>query len=721
MKTLTTTLLLLCITICTAQQITVTGTITDENGLPLPGVNVVIKKTTNGTQTDFDGNYTIATNIGDILSYSFVGYASEERIVTTNPEISFSMTLDNTLDEVVVSAMGIVRQPNRRSTSRQVVKSEMLTQNANPNVVQSLSGKVSGLQIKTTNNKPNSSTRIVLHGNRSLSGKQEALIVIDGVISSSETLAKLNPKAIKSTHVIKGAGGSALYGSQGANGVIVVSTKQGKKQQKVLERQEKERLRKAKIELKRRQKQYNESYTKRHENKFKAVHSNPLSTFSIDVDKASYSNVRRMINNGEFIPADAVKVEELINYFNYDYAQPTDNHPFAIHTEVATTPWNSNSQLVRIGLQGKQYDNSELPSSNLTFLIDVSGSMGAQNKLPLLKAAFKLLVKQLRDQDKVSIVVYAGAAGVVLEPTSGAEKTKIIDALDALESGGSTAGGAGIQLAYKLAEKHFVKGGNNRVILATDGDFNVGASSDDDMEKLITKKRASGVFLSVLGFGYGNYKDSKLELLADKGNGNHAYIDTMQEAKKVFGKEFGGTLYTIAKDVKIQVEFNPAQVQAYRLIGYENRLLKNEDFTNDTIDAGELGAGHTVTALYELVPVGVKSKYLKDIPNLKYTKYQTSGTTNNELFTVKFRYKQPDGKKSIEMQHIQAAKLSVPTTDFNFAAAVALFGMQLRESQFDNNSTINEVLDLARLGKGKDKHGYRTEFINLVESYKALL
>jgi Ca-activated chloride channel family protein len=465
---------------------------------------------------------------------------------------------------------------------------------------------------------------------------------------------------------------------------------------------------------------FNEKYAEILENAFMRARQTPLSTFSIDVDKAAYSNVRRMINNGQHVPADAVKIEEMVNYFNYNYPQPVDKHPFSIHTDVVQTPWHMDTQLVRIGLQGKTFANEALPASNLTFLIDVSGSMGAQNKLPLLKSAFKLLVNQLREKDKVSIVVYAGAAGVVLEPTSGDHKEKILAALDHLQSGGSTAGGAGIELAYKLAEKHFKKNGNNRVILATDGDFNVGASGDSDMQSLIEEKRKSGVFLSVLGFGYGNYKDSKLETLADKGNGNHAYIDTMQEAQKVFGKEFGGTLFTIAKDVKIQVEFNPKKVQAYRLIGYENRLLADEDFVDDTKDAGELGSGHTVTALYEIIPVGLESDYLKTIPELKYTQTKVTSNYEDELFTVKFRYKKPNASQSIEMVHIQNTDISEASDDMNFAASVALFGMQLRQSKYFNNASVSKVIELAEIGRGGDQDGYRAEFIRLVKSYDSL-
>ena len=463
----------------------------------------------------------------------------------------------------------------------------------------------------------------------------------------------------------------------------------------------------------------NENYAGITENTFKTPQNNPLSTFSIDVDKASYSNIRRMINNGQKVPKDAVKIEEMLNYFNYEYAQPTDEHPFAIHSELAECPWNEKHQLVKIGLQGKKIATDNLPPSNLVFLIDVSGSMSSSNKLPLLKSAFKLLVNQLREQDKVSIVVYAGAAGVVLKPTSGANKQKIMEALDNLYAGGSTAGGAGIELAYSLAEKHFKKGGNNRVILATDGDFNVGASSDKSMERLITEKRKSGVFLTALGFGMGNYKDSKLETLADKGNGNHAYIDTMQEAQKVLGEEFGGTLFTIAKDVKIQVEFNSNKVQAYRLIGYENRLLNDEDFTDDTIDAGEIGSGHSVTALYEVIPVGVDSKFAKDLPKLKYSNISSNATHSNELLTVKFRYKKPDKNKSIELVRVvpcNVKEFADTSDDFKFASSIAMFGMQLRDSKYKGNSDYKKIVAFASKSKGEDNDGYRSEFIRLVKA-----
>ena len=461
-----------------------------------------------------------------------------------------------------------------------------------------------------------------------------------------------------------------------------------------------------------------EAYKEIIENAFKRTHLAPLSTFSIDVDKASYSNIRRMINNGQKIPEDAIKIEEMINYFKYDYEQPLGLHPFAIHTESGSTPWNENTQLVKIGIKGKEIPTESFPASNLVFLIDVSGSMNDMNKLPLLKKAFKLLVAQLRAKDKVSIVVYAGAAGVILKPTSGKNKEKILEALDNLRAGGSTAGGEGIKLAYKIAEDYYVKNGNNRVILATDGDFNVGVSSDVGMKELIEEKRESGVFLTCLGFGMGNYKDSKLETLADTGNGNHAYIDSMQEAQRILGTEFGGTLYTIAKDVKIQVEFNPAKVQAYRLIGYENRLLNDEDFVDDTKDAGELGSGHTVTALYEVIPTGGQSNYLKEISNLKYSDKTANDNYGDEVFTVKFRYKKPKENQSIEITHIHKAEGNEQvSSDFGFAASVAWYGMKLRNSKYIQNQNLEDIITLAKNSRGDDEQGYRAEFVRLMNSY----
>lgn len=467
-----------------------------------------------------------------------------------------------------------------------------------------------------------------------------------------------------------------------------------------------------------------EDYDVINENRFYKADDTPLSTFSIDVDAASYSNVRRFLKNGQKPPKDAVRIEEMINYFDYEYPQPKGNEPFEVITELADCPWQPKHKLLHIGLQGKTIPMDNLPASNLVFLIDVSGSMNAPNKLPLLKSAFKLLVNQLRPQDKVSIVVYAGAAGLVLEPTDGNDKPKILEALDRLEAGGSTAGGAGIQLAYKTARAQFIKGGNNRIILATDGDFNVGASSDGEMVRLVEEERKSGVFLTVLGFGMGNYKDNKMQKLSQAGNGNHAYIDEIEEAKKVLVTEFGGTLFTIAKDVKIQIEFNPATVAGYRLIGYENRLLNKEDFNDDKKDAGELGSGHTVTALYEIIPAGVKSEFLSSVDPLKYQNgTKKTNTATAEMATVKLRYKLPDGDESKLTQRIVSAEGTTfdrSSENFRFSAAVAGFGMLLRDSEFKGTATYQNCREWAKNALGKDKNDYRREFVRLLDTTEML-
>lgn len=452
-----------------------------------------------------------------------------------------------------------------------------------------------------------------------------------------------------------------------------------------------------------------EEYKEIAENNFKTVSESPLSTFSIDVDAASYSNMRRYINKGELPPADAIRTEELINYFSYDYPQPTGNDPVKITTEVGACPWNVKHRLVRIGLKAKEIPTDKLPVSNLVFLIDVSGSMYGPQRLGLVQSSLKLLVNNLRDEDRVAIVVYSGSAGEKLPSTSGSDKQKIREAIDELTAGGSTAGGAGIKLAYKMAKQNFVKGGNNRIILCTDGDFNVGVSSDERLEKLIEQERKSGVFLTVLGYGMGNYKDSKMQVLAEKGNGNHAYIDNLQEANRVLVNEFGATMHTVAKDVKLQIEFNPSQVQAYRLIGYESRLLKDEDFNNDAKDAGEMGAGHTVTAFYEVVPAGIKSDFTGKVDDLKYQKTKPApAVTNNskELLTVKLRYKAPDGNtsKKIEQPLIDDKKEKV-SSDFRFASAVAMFGQLLRDSDFKGDATYDKVISLAKTSLDNDRKG----------------
>ncbi len=458
-----------------------------------------------------------------------------------------------------------------------------------------------------------------------------------------------------------------------------------------------------------------EEYQKIDDNEFKETKRNPLSTFSIDVDKASYSNVRRFLNSGQLPPADAVRVEEMINYFDYNYPQPSNGKPFSISTSYVSCPWNSRHNLIHVGIQGLKVETENLPPNNLVFLVDVSGSMMDVNKLPLLKSGLRLLIDQMRSIDKIALVVYAGAAGVVLPPTSGREKEKIIEALENLQAGGSTAGGAGIQLAYKTARENFLKDGNNRIILATDGDFNVGVSSDGELIRMIEKEREDGIFLTVLGFGTGNYKDSKMEQLADKGNGNYAYIDNIMEAKKTLVKEMGGTLLTIAKDVKIQVEFNPSKVKAYRLVGYENRMLNAEDFNDDKKDAGELGSGHNVTALYEIIPAD-SDELVASVDSLKYQKLlPLAKHAGNEVMTIKFRYKEPKESVSKLITEILYDKKTAPAEDTRFATCVAEFGMLLRDSKFKGEASYKSVLQTAKASKGKDEDGYRAEFIRLVE------
>lgn len=468
-----------------------------------------------------------------------------------------------------------------------------------------------------------------------------------------------------------------------------------------------------------------EEYKSIEENGFKKADDNPLSTFSIDVDAASYSNMRRYINKGELPPADAIRTEELVNYFSYSYPQPTGNNPVKITTEAGVCPWNAQHRLVRIGLKAKEIPTEKLPVSNLVFLIDVSGSMYGPQRLGLVQSSLKLLVNNLRDEDKVAIVVYSGSAGEKLPSTGGSDKQKIREAIDELTAGGSTAGGAGIRLAYKIARQNFVKDGNNRIILCSDGDFNVGVSSNEGLEKLIEQERNNGIFLTVLGYGMGNYKDDKMQVLAEKGNGNHAYIDNLQEANRVLVNEFGATMHTVAKDVKLQVEFNPAQVQAYRLIGYESRLLKDEDFNNDAKDAGEMGAGHTVTAFYEIIPAGVKSEFVGKVDDLKYQKKTkpilTSTTGSQELLTVKLRYKEPDGNvsKKLELALIDNKSNKV-SSDFRFATAVAMFGQLLRNSDFKGDATYDKVISLAKTALDNDEKGYRREFVRLAETAKGL-
>ena len=470
-----------------------------------------------------------------------------------------------------------------------------------------------------------------------------------------------------------------------------------------------------------------EQYEQLVENRFKPAEKQPLSTFSIDVDTASYANIRRFLTQGQLPPPAAVRIEEMVNYFRYDYSPPTGRTPFAVHLEAAECPWNGKHQLVRIGLKGKEIAAQERGPSNLVFLLDVSGSMTSEDKLPLVKQAMSMLVDQLTEDDHVAIVTYASGSGIRLHPTNGTEKSKIRGAIESLYARGSTHGSAGIQDAYNLAVQKFIKGGVNRVIWATDGDLNVGVTGDDELVTLITEKAKTGVFLTVLGVGTGNLKDAKLEKMADKGNGVYAYLDSVREAQKVLVEQMTGSLVTIAKDVKIQVEFNPAEVQAYRLVGYENRVMANKDFRDDKKDAGEIGAGHTVTALYEVIPAGVKPQ-VGDGETLKYQQTKPSrepsdAAKSGELLTVRLRYKEPDGDEATEIEFAlkdSEKRFGAASPDFRFAAAVAAFGLILRNSEYRGDLTLAAVEEFAAGAVGKDPSGYRAEFVDLVKRARQL-
>ena len=679
----------------TSQGYVIEGVVTDDASEPLIGASILVKGTTKGTVTDIDGTFSIKTqNECEVIQISYTGFETKEEKGCSGKSMNVQLVPSEMhLSEVVVTEYGIKKEKKAHNYSVKKTKKKRLKEDKSyrsldpvtyeerpapvrQDATMALQGKVSGIQI---NGASNNSIRV--RG----SGQNSTNYIIDGVRvqGNFNQLANENPSKP----------GTILRDSLSDSELPDFNT---------------------------------EDYSAIIENRFHEATKVPLSTFSIDVDAASYANMRRFINNGQKPPKDAIRLEEMVNYFDYEYPEPEGEHPFEIITELSNCPWQSKHQLLHIGLQGKTIPTENLPASNLVFLIDVSGSMNSANKLPLLQSSMKLLTDQLRAEDKVTIVVYAGAAGTVLAPTSGANKIKIKDAIDQLRAGGSTAGGAGIKLAYKKAKENFIKGGNNRVILATDGDFNVGASSDAELVRMIEEKRESGVFLTVLGFGMGNYKDNKMQELADKGNGNHAYIDNIQEARKVLVSEFGGTVFTIAKDVKIQIEFNPAHIKGYRLIGYENRVLAAEDFNDDKKDAGELGSGHTVTAMYEIIPTGVESEHIASVDPLKYqqTKIDKKASKNNELLTVKFRYKKPDGNTSQLIENVVLAqpKATDATSDnFRWAAAVAEFGLLLRESKYLGDGNFEQALQLAKKAKGKDENGYRAELIRMMEAMKGLM
>lgn len=680
-----------------SQQKTITGTVTSD-GVPLPGATIAIAGTQQGTQTDEKGKYSLKAYQGDVLEFSFLGKETKAITVGTENEINVVLATSSNSIECLVVTMGY--SSSKKSSKQRAPAKATKTSNAT-------------IEINTT-----FSDEITKLSSEEFETKNEPLFYIDGEKASKKELDLIDNKTINSIKVIKIEDAIKVFGQKGKNGVIIIETQNNNYQlvEKFNKKIDKKDIYSSSLNYDNLQDEY-DSFV---ENPFENSVANPLSTFSIDVDNASYTNIRKFIKEGNDVPKDAVRIEEMMNFFKYSYAKPKNDDPFSIQSEYGDCPWNTNHKLVKIGLQGREIATGNLPNSNFVFLIDVSGSMSGENRLPLVIESLKILTKQLREEDKISIVVYAGAAGLVLPPTSGNDKEKIIASLENLKAGGSTAGGAGLKLAYKVAEENFIKGGNNRVIIATDGDFNVGASSDSDMISLIEEKRESDVFLTCLGYGMGNYKDSKLEKLADKGNGNYAYIDNMQEANRFLGKEFKGSMFAIAKDVKIQIEFNPKHVQNYRLIGYENRKLRNEDFTNDAIDAGELGSGHTVTALYEIIPVGVKSDFSIAPIDLKYSNTKTENTTlSNELATIKFRYKKPDGNKSIEIVQTienQVVNLENCSEDFKFCSAVAWFGLKLRDSKLVTNKNKSDILELATKSKAKDIDGYRSEFIRLVES-----
>ncbi|MFL9843705.1 YfbK domain-containing protein [Flavobacterium rhizosphaerae] len=725
-------------------QLTYSGTVIDETGTPFPGVKVIIKNTGNSTITDFDGNFSIQAHKDDIISIALNGYKTQEIKLSDQLVLNISMLPEEvSLSEVVVEGYFSTSKAKAAAAVTNVktevvndfnyyrgrvynnqengfVNSDKETTQNRPNVsfIQSLQGQVPGLNISTGSGSPQGNS-IKIRGVASVKGGTDPLYIIDGVPVSFTALKILDNDDIESINVLKEAELTAIYGSRGSNGVVLIKTKMNKRQRrKFFKKVEKERENNSTTEnVPHKIPIDNEEYEAFEENKFQNPATNPLSTFSIDVDNASYTNIRRFINNGQTVPKDAVRVEEMINFFKYQYPQPEGEDPFSINTEYTVCPWNPQHKLLKIGLKGKEIHKRELPASNFVFLIDVSGSMIAKNKLPLLKDSMKMLVGKMRGKDRIAIVIYAGTAEVLLPSTTGYDEKIILEAINSLEADGTTAGGDGIKLAYETAEENFIEGGNNRVILATDGDFNIGPSSDKEMEDLIVEKRKTGVFLTCLGYGMGNYKDSKLETLADKGNGNYAYIDNEDEAKRFLKKGFYGSMYTIAKDVKIQIEFNPKHVQSYRLIGYENRKLQDEDFTNDNIDAGELGSGHTVTALYEIIPVGIKSPYFTPNPDLKYSQPAKLATMyNEELATIKFRYKKPDADYSKEIVKIIPDKqvaLNNASTDFKFAAAVAWFGLKLRDSNLVPNKSTYSIINLAKEGLKDDPNGYRAEFIKL--------
>ncbi len=650
MKNILSTLasLLLC-TALFAQEMTVSGTVMNNQKNKLAGATVTIKGTKTSATTNKEGRYSIVTKKGAVLVFSLSGFQS--RYIT-----------------VTQAQHDVILTPIQKQTEVKEIKK------FTPPAPQDKICVVSSEDCVTEELVKMDELRMPLAGAKNVDASADGEVMI------------IRGASMNRSRVPTAPGWTSAYDNM-----------------------------------------QTEQYNVYRENRFLEPLQEPLSTFSVNVDAASYGNLRRYVNRGQLPPADAVRIEELVNYFSYNYAKPAGNDPVRITTEVGLCPWNPQNRMVRIGIKAREVGDGKLPASNLVFLIDVSGSMSGPTRLDLVKSSLKLLVNNLREKDRVAIVAYAGSAGEVLPATPGSDKQAILDALGRLDAGGSTAGGAGIQLAYKVARANFIPGGNNRVILCTDGDFNVGVSSKEGLESLIEKERQSGVYLTVLGYGMGNYKDNRLETLSAKGNGNYAYIDNLQEANKTLVQEFGGTMYAVAKDVKLQVEFNPAHVKAYRLIGYESRMLKKEDFNDDRKDAGEMGAGHTVTALYEVVPAGSNWNPAGSVDPLKYQEepmrgYSVAQRNSPEMLTVKLRYKRPDSDQSTKMEVPLVDKGgNNVSSDFRFAAAVAMYGQIVRGSQFSGDGTLDKVIALARQGLENDPQGYRREFVRLAESTKGLM
>ncbi len=672
-----------------------TGKITDENGEALIGASVKALKGTDfvkGVISDYNGEYRIVLDPGTYnVEVSYTGYTTAQvtgvKVLSNQLNtLDFTLAAGTVLQEVAVTSYKVPLVEQDKTSGGQTLTTEQIRSLPTRNVASK--------PAKTAGKKSKDASKVEIKGSRSRANNYN----VDGIrvagapppVQEHQALYAAPPSAPATTAAQPEMPATKPAGATAKPDSIQPSDYSA------------------------------ESYATIHENPFLEAKTNAVSTFSIDVDAASYSNTRCFLQHGQLPPPDAVRIEEFVNYFDYAYPAPKSGEPFSINTELAECPWNDKNRLLVVGLQGRQVETGQLPPSNFVFLVDVSGSMQEPNKLPLVQQSLVLLTDQLRPQDRVTLVVYAGSAGLVLPSTPGTDKPTIKSAIERLSAGGSTAGAAGIQQAYAVARANFIRGGNNRVVLCTDGDFNVGVSSEEELVKLIEKERESGVFLTVLGFGTGNYQDSKMQQLADKGNGNHAYIDQLSEAKKVLIREFGGTLFAIAKDVKIQIEFNPAKVAGYRLIGYENRLLAREDFDDDTKDAGELGAGHRVTALYEIVPAGQPLPLGVKNGEMRYQQTQLTAAGSDELRTIKFRYKQPKVGAASQLIETTVADQLAHSTSENFllASAVAEFGLLLRNSAYKGTASYEKCLTRAQKAAKTDPGGYRKELCDLIERAK---